>query len=188
MRPGSHAALDADGEHWGNDIQEGNVADSSFDIVSEVDRQEVDNAVNQAAKEVNTRYDFRNVDARIDFIGDVITLEANSPERVLAILDVLQSKLIRRSVSLKAVDFGEQDPKISGKIYRLAGSLREGLSQENAKKITKIIRDEAPKGVKAVIQGDSVRVSSKSRDDLQTTIQVVKNADIDAALQFTNYR
>lgn len=164
------------------------MADSSFDVVSEVDRQEVDNAVNQAAKEVNQRYDFRGVDALITFKNDIITMEANSPERVLAILDVLQSKLIKRGVSLKAIDLGEGEPKASGKIYRLAGPLKEGLSTENAKKISKIIRDEGPKGVKATIQGDSVRVFSKSRDDLQTVIALLKKTEIDAALQFTNYR
>ncbi|MDO5729391.1 MAG: YajQ family cyclic di-GMP-binding protein [Actinomycetaceae bacterium] len=164
------------------------MANSSFDVVSEVDRQEVDNAVNQAAKEVNQRYDFRGVDARIEFSGDAITMEANTEERALAVLDVLQSKLVRRGVSLKALDVGEKKPQQSGKIYRLVGVLREGLSQENAKKISKLIRDEGPKGVKAQIQGDSVRVSSKSRDDLQAVIAMLKKADIDAALQFTNYR
>ncbi|MCS4484646.1 YajQ family cyclic di-GMP-binding protein [Gleimia sp. 6138-11-ORH1] len=164
------------------------MADSSFDVVSEVDRQEVDNAVNQAAKEVNQRYDFRGVDALLTFKGETITMEANSAERVLAILDVLQSKLIKRGVSLKALDLGDGEPKVSGKIYRLVGTLKEGLSTENAKKISKLIREEGPKSVKANIQGDSVRVTSKSRDDLQEVIALLKKADIDAALQFTNYR
>ncbi|MBV7363425.1 YajQ family cyclic di-GMP-binding protein [Actinomycetaceae bacterium TAE3-ERU4] len=164
------------------------MADSSFDIVSKVDRQEVDNAVNQAAKEVNQRYDFRNVDANIEFKGETVTMQANSPERTLAILDVLRSKLVKRGVSLKALDLGDREPKPSGKIYILSGTLREGLSQEIAKKITKIIRDEAPKGIKAQIQGDEVRVSSKSRDDLQEVIALLKGKDLDAALQFVNYR
>ncbi|MDO5719200.1 MAG: YajQ family cyclic di-GMP-binding protein [Actinomycetaceae bacterium] len=164
------------------------MANSSFDVVSEVDHQEVDNAVNQAAKEVNQRYDFRGVDARVEFSGNSITMEANTEERTLAVLDVVQSKLVRRGVSLKALDLGEKKPVQSGKIYRLVGVLREGLSQDNAKKISKLIRDEGPKGVKAQIQGDTVRVSSKSRDDLQAVIAMLKKADIDAALQFTNYR
>lgn len=164
------------------------MADSSFDVVSKVDRQEVDNAVNQAAKEVAQRYDFRGVDASIELAGDAITMKANSPERVSAILDVLRSKLIKRGVSPKAVDFGDQEAKPSGKLYVLAGSLREGLSQEVAKKITRIIRDEGPKGVKAQIQGDEVRVSSKSRDDLQDVIALLKSKELDAALQFVNYR
>ena len=164
------------------------MADSSFDIVSKVDRQEVDNAVNQAAKEVAQRYDFRGVDAEIELKGDTVTMKANSEERVLAILDVLQSKLIKRGVSLKALDLGDREPKATGKIYVLSGSLKEGLSQEVAKKITKIIRDEGPKGVKAQIQGDEVRCSSKSRDSLQDVITLLKGKDLDAALQFVNYR
>ncbi|PFG40384.1 hypothetical protein ATJ97_2909 [Georgenia soli] len=165
------------------------MADSSFDIVSKVDRQEVDNAVNQAAKEIAQRYDFKNVGASVSLSGDAVTMTANSEERVKAVLDVLQTKLIRRGVSLKALDLGDGEPRASGKEYRLVGSLKEGLSQENAKKITKLIRDEGPKGVKAQITGDEVRVSSKSRDDLQQVITLLKGADdIDAALQFVNYR
>ncbi|WP_067779085.1 YajQ family cyclic di-GMP-binding protein [Actinomyces vulturis] len=163
-------------------------SDSSFDVVSKLDRQEVDNAVNQCAKEIAQRYDFRGVDASVELSGDVITLKANSAERVLAILDVLESKLFRRGVSLKALDLGDKEPKAQGKIYVLACPLREGLTQEVAKKITKAIRDEFPKGVKALIQGDEVRVSSKSRDELQAVIAMLKNLDVDAALQFTNYR
>ncbi|HLS50340.1 MAG TPA: DUF520 family protein, partial [Actinomycetaceae bacterium] len=112
----------------------------------------------------------------------------NSSERVLAALDVLQSKLIRRGVSLKAIDFGDGEPEASGKEFRLAGALKEGLSQEVAKKITKTIRDEGPKGVKTQITGDEVRVSHKSRDALQEVIALLKNTDVDAALQFVNYR
>ncbi len=164
------------------------MADSSFDVVSKIDQQEVDNAVNQAAKEVAQRYDFRGVDASIDHKGDVITLEANTAERVNAVLDVLQSKLVRRGVSLKTLDLEGREPQVSGKIYRLAIPLREGIDSANAKKITKLIRDEAPKGVKAQIQGDEVRVSSKSRDALQDVIALLKGADLDVALQFVNYR
>ena len=167
------------------------MADSSFDVVSKLDRQEVDNAVNQAAKEVATRYDFRGVYAAVSLSGDAITMEANTVERVNAILDVLESKLIRRGVSLKALDLEGHEPQASGKIYRLVAPLREGISQDIAKKITKLIRDEGPKGVKAQIQGDEVRVSSKSRDDLQAVIALLKGeaaSKIDAALQFVNYR
>ncbi|QJW37623.1 YajQ family cyclic di-GMP-binding protein [Cellulosimicrobium protaetiae] len=164
------------------------MADSSFDIVSKVDRQEVDNALNQAAKEVSQRYDFRNVGASIGWSGESILMVANSAERVLAILDVLETKLVKRGISLKSLDTGDKEPKASGKEYRLAATLKEGLSSENAKKITKIIRDEAPKAVKTQITGDEVRVTSKSRDDLQTVIALLKGADLDVALQFTNYR
>ena len=164
------------------------MADSSFDIVSKVDRQEVDNALNQAAKEVSQRYDFRNVGASIAWSGETIVMVANSAERVLAILDVFETKLIKRGISLKSLDTGDKEPKASGKEYRLVATLKEGLSSENAKKITKIIRDEAPKAVKTQITGDEVRVTSKSRDDLQTVIALLKGADLDVALQFVNYR
>ncbi|MFC5281322.1 YajQ family cyclic di-GMP-binding protein [Arcanobacterium canis] len=164
------------------------MADSSFDVVSKYDRQEVDNAVNQAAKEISQRYDFKNVGASVTLAGETITMTANSPERVLAVWDVLQSKLIRRGLSLKQVDVGDGEPKASGKEFRLVGSLKEGIDQGNAKKITKLIRDEGPKGVKAQIQGDEVRVSSKSRDALQEVIALLKSAKLDVALQFTNYR
>lgn len=165
------------------------MADSSFDVVSKVDKQEVDNALNQAAKEIAQRYDFKGVGASIAWSGESIVLIANSPERVAAVLDVFETKLVKRGVSLKSIDFGEsKEAKQSGKEYRLAGTLKEGLSQENAKKITKLIRDEGPKGVKTQITGDEVRVSSKSRDDLQDVIALLKGSDIDAALQFVNYR
>lgn len=164
------------------------MANSSFDIVSEYDRQEVDNAVNQTAKEINQRYDFKNVGARVELSGETITMAANTEERCLAVYDVLQTKLIRRGVSLKSVDVGEGEPVQSGKEYRLVARLKEGIEQAQAKKITKIIRDEGPKGVKAQIQGDAIRVSSKSRDNLQAVIALLKDADIDCALQFQNYR
>ncbi|SDS83540.1 YajQ family cyclic di-GMP-binding protein [Paraoerskovia marina] len=165
------------------------MADSSFDIVSKVDRQEVDNALNQAAKEIAQRYDFKGVGASIAWSGDdAIVITANSSERVLAALDVFQSKLIKRGVSLKAFDTGENEPQASGKEYRLAGSLKEGLAGENAKKVTKLIREEGPKGVKTQITGDEVRATSKSRDDLQAVQALLKGADLDVALQFVNYR
>jgi cyclic-di-GMP-binding protein len=161
---------------------------SSFDIVSQLDQQEVDNAVNQTVKEVGQRYDFKNTGASIQRSGDSIAMEANAEDRVLAVLDVLQSKLIRRGVSLKHLDVG--DPTPSGKVVKLTAGLKDGLSQETAKKISKIIRDEGPKGIKAQIEGDQLRVTSKSRDDLQAVIALLKGKEdqIDAALQFINYR
>ena len=164
------------------------MADSSFDVVSKIDAQEVDNAVNQAVKEVSTRYDFRGVDASLKQVGETIVVEANSAERAMAVIDVLQSKLVRRGVSLKVLDLTDREPQIAGKIYRLVVPLKEGIDQPTAKKITKLICDEGPKGVRAQIQGDEVRVSSKSRNDLQDVIALLKGADLDAALQFVNYR
>jgi uncharacterized protein YajQ (UPF0234 family) len=162
------------------------MADSSFDIVSKVERQEVDNALNQAAKEISQRYDFKGVGASIAWSGDKILMQANSEDRVKAVLDVFQSKLIKRGISLKALDAGE--PQLSGKEYKIFASIKEGISQENAKKVAKIIRDEGPKGVKAQVQGDELRVSSKSRDDLQKVIALLKGKEFDFAMQFTNYR
>lgn len=162
-------------------------AESSFDIVSKVDRQEADNALNQAAREISQRFDFKNTGARIKWSGDLgIEIAANSEERAKAVLDVFKEKLVKRGVSLKQLETGE--PKASGKEYRITGSFEQGISSENAKKVSKVIRDEGPKGVKVQIQGDELRVSSKKRDDLQAVIALLKAKDFDFALQFVNYR
>ncbi|KUG62086.1 MULTISPECIES: YajQ family cyclic di-GMP-binding protein [Kocuria] len=161
-------------------------SDSSFDVVSKVDKQEVSNALNQAQKEIAQRYDFKGVGAEIDFSGEKILMKANSEERVNAVLDVFQSKLVKRGISLKSLDAGE--PFASGKEYRIEASVKEGIVQDQAKKITKLIRDEGPKGVKATIQGDELRVSSKSRDDLQDVITLLKGSELEVDLQFINYR
>ncbi|MFG2598257.1 hypothetical protein EDD93_1242 [Streptomyces sp. 840.1] len=162
------------------------MADSSFDIVSKVERQEVDNALNQAAKEISQRYDFKGTGASISWSGEKILMEASGEERVKAILDIFQSKLIKRGISLKSLDVGE--PQLSGKEYKLFATIEEGISQENAKKVAKVIRDEGPKGVKAQVQGDELRVSSKSRDDLQAVQALIKGQDFDFDVQFANYR
>ncbi len=162
------------------------MADSSFDIVSRVDKQEADNAVNQAAKEIAQRYDFKGTGAEIDWSGDNVVIKANSEERVRAILDVFQSKLVKRGISLKSLDAGE--PIASGKEHKLTCKLKNGISSEHAKEVAKIIREEGPKSVKAQIQGDELRVSSKSRDDLQDTIALLKSKDLPVDLQFENYR
>jgi len=163
------------------------MADSSFDIVNKIDRQEVDNALNQAAKEIAQRYDFKGTGASIEWSGENgIEITANADERAQAVLDVFQSKLIKRGISLKSLDSGE--PRQSGKEVKLSSTITEGISQEQAKKVSKLIRDEGPKGVKVQIQGDELRVSSKSRDHLQSVIALVKGADLDFAVQFVNYR
>lgn len=160
--------------------------DSSFDIVSKVDQMEVDNALNMAAKEVGQRFDFKGTGASIKKSGENFELEANGEERVKAILDVFQSMLVRRKINLKALDVGE--PRLSGKVWKITASIKEGITQDNAKKIAKLIRDEGPKGIKTQIQGDELRVSSKSRDDLQKCQALVREADLDFAVQFSNYR
>ena len=162
------------------------MADSSFDVVSKVDKMEADNALNQAVKEVEQRYDFKNVGASIEWSGEKVLMKANSEERVKAILEVFEAKLIKRGISLRSLDAGEPFP--SGKEFRIEAKMKEGIDQENAKKVTKLIRDEAPKSVKSQIQGDEVRVSSKSRDDLQATMALLKGADLPVALQFVNFR
>ena len=162
------------------------MADSSFDIVSKVDKMEADNALNQASKEIEQRYDFKGVGASIEWSGEKILMKASSEERVKAVLDVFQSKLIKRGISLKSLDDGE--PFASGKEYRIEATLKNGIDQENAKKISKIIREEGPKSVKSQIQGDELRVQSKSRDDLQEVIALLKSSDLPIDVQFTNYR
>lgn len=163
------------------------MADPSFDIVSKVDRQEVDNALQQTAKELGQRYDFRGTDAGIAWAGEeAVQLHAESENHVRAALDVFKERLVRRNLSIKAFDFG--DPQLSGKIYKLGGKLRQGIDSDDAKKIAKKIRDEGPKGVQAQIQGDQLRVTGKKKDHLQEVIAIVKAANFDLALQFTNYR
>ena len=162
------------------------MADSSFDVVSKVDKMEADNALNQAVKEVEQRYDFKGVGASIEWSGDKVLMKASAEERVKAVLEVFEAKLIKRGISLRSLDAGEPFP--SGKEFRIEAKLKEGIDQDDAKKITKLIRDEAPKSVKAQIQGDEVRVSSKSRDDLQATMALLKGADLGVALQFVNFR
>jgi uncharacterized protein YajQ (UPF0234 family) len=162
------------------------MADPTFDIVSKVDKMEADNALHQAQKEIAQRYDFKNVGAEVDWSGEKLLLKASSEDRVKAVLEVLEAKFIKRGISLRSLDAG--DPYPSGKEYRIEISLKNGISSEDAKKIAKIIRDEGPKSVKSQIQGDELRVTSKSRDDLQSTMALLKGADIDVDLQFVNFR
>ncbi|PRX45648.1 hypothetical protein B0I33_109311 [Prauserella shujinwangii] len=163
------------------------MADPSFDVVSKVDRQEVDNALNQASKEVSTRFDFRGTGARIEWSGEeAVTIQAETEERARAATEVFKEKLIKRGISLKA--FEADEPASSGKVYKVNGKILEGISAEKAKQISKFIRDEGPKGVQAQIQGDQLRVTGKKKDHLQEVIALLKNEDFGIALQFTNYR
>jgi len=163
-------------------------AESSFDVVSKLDRQEVDNSLNQTGKELAQRFDFKGTGTTIAWQGeDGIEIRSTSEERANAALEVFKEKLIKRKLSLKILDPAEE-PKISGKEYRLPIGLKEGITSEDAKKISKLIRDEGPKGVKAQIQGDELRVSSKKKDDLQAAQNLIKEKDFDLALQFVNYR
>jgi uncharacterized protein YajQ (UPF0234 family) len=163
------------------------MADSSFDIVSKVDRQEADNALNQAAKELAQRFDFKNTGTTIEWKGELgVEITSGTEERAKAALDVFQEKIIKRGLSLKSFD--AEDPRSSGKEYKITGTFKAGISQEQAKKIGKLIRDEGPKSVKTQVMGEELRVTSKSRDDLQAVQALVKGADLDFAVQFDNYR
>jgi uncharacterized protein YajQ (UPF0234 family) len=162
------------------------MADPTFDIVSKVDKMEADNALHQAQKEIAQRYDFKNVGAEVDWSGEKLLLKASSEDRVKAVLEVLEAKFIKRGISLRSLDTGE--PYASGKEYRIDVSLKNGISSDDAKRISKIIRDEGPKSVKSQIQGDELRVTSKSRDDLQATMALLKGSDLDVDLQFVNFR
>jgi uncharacterized protein YajQ (UPF0234 family) len=162
-------------------------ASPSFDIVSKVDRQEVDNAFHQAEKELSTRFDFRGTGTEIAKSGEAgVTITSETEERVSAALDVFKEKLIKRNISLKSLEAGE--PRQSGKTYKIDCTVVEGIDTDKAKVISKKIRDEGPKGVQAQIQGDQLRVTGKKKDDLQTVITLLKAEDFGVALQFTNYR
>jgi uncharacterized protein YajQ (UPF0234 family) len=159
----------------------------SFDIVSKVDRQEVDNAIRQAARELGTRFDFRGTGAEIAWAGEMgVALQAETEDRVKAALDVFKEKLVKRGISLKALEAGE--PRSSGKAYKIDCTIVQGINQDKARAIGKKIRDEGPKGVQAQVQGDQLRVTAKKKDDLQRVIALLKESDFGVALQFTNYR
>ena len=162
------------------------MAENSFDVVAEVDRQEVDNAIRQAAKEVAQRYDFKNTGASIAWSGDDILINANTEERVMAALDVLKTRLVKRSVSLKALQLSDPKPGSRGS-YRLDIALVNGIPTEKAKAMVKQIKASKLK-VTPAVQGDQLRISSKSRDALQEAQELLRANDQDLPLRFTNYK
>ena len=162
------------------------MAQSSFDIVSEVDLQEVRNAVDQASREIHQRFDFKNTDTSVTLDDEKIELHSVTEDRLKAAYQVLQEKAIRREIPLKALQPGEVQPAAKGSV-RQTISLVTGISDEKAKEISKHVRQAVPK-IQTQIQGSQVRVMSKSRDDLQAAIRAVKEHDFGIALQFTNYR
>ena len=163
------------------------MADPSFDVVSKLDRMELDNAVNQAAKEVGQRFDFRGTNASIELKGDTIEIKASTDDRVLGALEVLKEKMVRREISLKAIEYGDPIPA-AGATSRLVVTLRDGLDSDKAKAVAKLIKAEGLKGVQASINGDVVRVTGKKRDDLQAVIAMLKASDFEVPLQYVNYR
>jgi uncharacterized protein YajQ (UPF0234 family) len=162
------------------------MAQSSFDIVSEVDLQEVRNAVDQASREIHQRFDFKNTDTSLTLDDEKIELHSVTEDRLKAAYQVLQEKAVKREVPLKALQPGEVEPAAKGAV-RQTISLVTGISDEKAKEISKHVRQAVPK-IQTQIQGSQVRVMSKSRDDLQAAIRAVKEHDFGIALQFTNYR
>lgn len=158
----------------------------SFDVVSEVDRQEVDNAVNQARKEVAQRYDLKAANAEIELEKDEIRIGSSDEYTVKVVVDVLQSKFVRRGISLKALSYGEIEAAGGGRAKQKI-TVQQGIQTEKAREIVKVIKDSKLK-VQAQIQNDQVRISGKKRDDLQQVIQLLKQQDFDLPLQFTNFR
>lgn len=162
--------------------------DFSFDVVSDYDAAEMTNAVDQTQRELATRFDFKGTAAKVDFAEGKtgVVIEGDSDNQVRAVHDVLQSKLIKRGIDLRVLDVSSQ-PQPSGQVVRWQITFKKGMDQEKAKKVSKLVRDTAPKA-KAQIQGDMVRVSSTSKDDLQAVIAALKAADFDFPLEFQNYR
>ena len=159
----------------------------SFDVVSEVDMQEVRNAVDQAKREITTRYDFKDTNSSLDLQGNEIKMASTSEDRLRALRQVLEEKLVRREVSLKALEYGKVE-EASGSTVRQSATLNAGISQEKAKELNKFIKGLNLKGVQSQAQGDQLRVTGKKRDDLQAVIAALKGDDFGVPLQFNNFR
>jgi hypothetical protein len=159
----------------------------SFDVVSEVDLQEVRNAVDQAGRELQTRFDFKGTDSSVDLGDGEIRLKSSTEDRLKAVRQVLEEKLVRRNVSLKAIDYAKVE-EASGGTARQTAKIVAGISSEKAREVNKTIKESAPKGIQSQTQGEQVRVTGKKRDDLQTVIAALKAHDFGIPLQFTNFR
>lgn len=159
----------------------------SFDVVSEVDMQEVRNAVDQASREVATRFDFKDTGSSIELAGHTLTLRSATEDRLKAVIQVLEEKLVRREVSLKALSYGKVEEASKG-AARQEVTLSSGISADHARRINKAIKDLGLKGVSSQAQGDQVRVTGKKRDDLQAVISALKAGDFGVPLQFVNFR
>jgi len=159
----------------------------SFDIVSEVDRQELKNAIDQAQREIGQRYDFKNTNSSIEQNELVITLRTASEDRLRALRTVLEERLVKRGVSLRGLDWGKIE-QATGESVRQVVTVKIGINSEKTKELNKLLKEKGPKGVSSQTQGDSIRVSSKKRDDLQTTITFLKATNVGIPLQFVNFR
>jgi uncharacterized protein YajQ (UPF0234 family) len=159
----------------------------SFDVVSEVDNQEVRNALDQAQREIGTRFDFKNTNSSIEQNGLVITLRTVSEDRLNALRVVLEEKLVKRGVSLKGLEYGTVEEATQNTVRQVA-TIKVGISSDKAREINRLIKEKGPKGVSSQTQGDTVRVTSKKRDDLQAVMTVLKGADLGIPVQFNNFR
>jgi uncharacterized protein YajQ (UPF0234 family) len=159
----------------------------SFDVVSEVDRQEVRNAVDQAQREIGTRFDFKGTNSSIEQADLVLTLRSASEDRLAALRQVLEEKLVKRKVSLKGLEYGDVEEATQGSVRQVA-TIKVGISSDKAREINKLIKEQGPKGVSSQTQGETVRVTSKKRDDLQTVMQAIRDADLGIPIQFDNRR
>lgn len=159
----------------------------SFDVVSEVDRQEMRNAIDQAQREIATRYDFKNTDSSIEQTDLVLTLRTASEDRLTALRTVIEEKLVKRGVSLKGLDYGKIEEATQNSVRQVL-TIKVGISSDKAREINRMIKEKGPKGVSSQTQGDTVRVTGKKRDDLQSIIATLKGADLGIPLQFQNFR
>ncbi len=160
---------------------------ASFDVVSEVDSQEVRNAVDQAQREIGTRFDFKNTNSSIEQNELSFTLRSVSEDRLRALRQVLEEKLVKRGVSLKGLDYGDVQEATQNTVRQVA-TLQVGISSDKAREINRLIKDKGPKGVSSQTQGDTVRVNGKKRDDLQAVIALIKAEDLGIPVQFQNFR
>ena len=159
----------------------------SFDVVSEIDHQELRNAVDQAQREIAQRFDFKNTDSSIEQKELVLTLRSVTEDRLRAVRQVLEEKLVKRGLSLKGIDWGKVE-EASGSTARQVVTIKAGISSDKAREINKLIKEKGPKGVSSQTMGEQIRVTSKKRDDLQAVITLLKGSDVDIPMQYTNFR
>ena len=159
----------------------------SFDVVSEVDRQELKNAVDQAQRELANRFDFKNTDSSIEQKDLILTIRPSSEDRLRALKLLLEEKFVKRQVSLKGIDWGKVEAA-SGESVRQVVTVKVGINSDKAREINKLIKEKGPKGVSSQTQGEQIRVTGKKRDDLQETMALLKSSDLEVPLQFENFR
>lgn len=159
----------------------------TFDVVSQVDMQEVANAVDQARRELTTRFDFKGTDSTLELSGQELTLHTSTEDRLKALVQLLEEKLVKRKVSLKALDYGKVEDAAKGTVRQVV-TLKAGISADNARAINRFVKDKAAKGVSSQTQGEQLRISAKKRDDLQAVIALLRAEDFGIPLQFENFR